>query len=425
MITPPRAAVRRLALGRLISTTGSLAAGTALNYEIYERTGSTVWLTAAMLCTWGLTGFLGPVAGALADRYDRRMVMVGGEIGASACWMAMPLAIDEPAIVLALAFVGSVFLSGYFPAAGAAVPNLAGEDNLSWANSLLSAGNYLGLTLGPLLGGLLVATTDTRWVFIGNAATFVVSAVLTMTVRGRFSEADPTTDALRGEHAGVLAGFGFLRRDRVLRLMALSWIAFIVGMASTLVADAPLAQEFDKGSFGYGLLTAAWGGGTILGTWLGRRLKEDNEGRAMVWCSGLVALTGFGVALSPWFWLVLVWVALFGITDGPTQVAEQNLLQRRTPDVVRSRVMGAWETLMHLALTVALLLGAVLVPILGPRGAYALGGITGVVGTVILVPLLRWLPERRPAERAVAEDPQPPALPVAAMATPLSPLDPS
>jgi hypothetical protein len=55
-----------------------------------------------------------------------------------------------------------------------------------------------------------------------------------------------------------------------------------------------------------------------------------------------------------------------------------------------------------------------------------LGGITGVVGTVILVPLLRWLPERRPAEQAVVEDPHRASSPVAAMATqPLSPLDPS
>jgi hypothetical protein len=61
-------------------------------------------------------------------------------------------------------------------------------------------------------------------------------------------------------------------------------------------------------------------------------------------------------------------------------------------------VMGAWEALFHAALTGALILGAVIVPIVGPKGAYALGGVAGFVGAVMLLPLLRWLPEPRPAE---------------------------
>jgi MFS family permease len=75
-------------------------------------------------------------------------------------------------------------------------------------------------------------------------------------------------------------------------------------------------------------------------------------------------------------------------------VAEQNLLQRRTPDAVRSRVMGAWEAANHAALVVAFVIGGAVVPVVGPRGAYALGGITGLIGTAMLVPLLRWLPGR-------------------------------
>jgi MFS family permease len=191
----------------------------------------------------------------------------------------------------------------------------------------------------------------------------------------------------------VLAGFRFVRRDRVLRLLALSFMVFIVGMATTLVADPVLADEFGTGSLGFGLITALWGAGTIVGVWLGRRITEETEGRWMVGCSVLVALTGFGVALSPWFGLVLFWMFAFGATDGPTQVVEQNLLQRRSPDVVRSRVMGAWETLMHGSLVVALVAGGWIVSALGPRGAYAIGGMTGLVGAVLLLPFLRWLPE--------------------------------
>ena len=187
----------------------------------------------------------------------------------------------------------------------------------------------------------------------------------------------------------------------MLRLLLSSWAVFLLGMASTLIADPVLADEFGMGSLGYGLITSCWGGGTIVGAWLGRGVREEREGLWIVGFSGLVALTGFAVALSPWFWLVLVWVALFGLADGPTQVVEQNLLQRRTPDVVRSRVMGAWEAINHVALVTAFVIGGAVVPVIGPRGAYALGGVTGVIGTTMLLPLLRRLPGTRGPEAEV------------------------
>ena len=61
--TSPRTAVRRLALGRFISGTGTVASGTALNYSLYRQTGSAAWVAAAIILTWGIRGFLGPIAG--------------------------------------------------------------------------------------------------------------------------------------------------------------------------------------------------------------------------------------------------------------------------------------------------------------------------------------------------------------------------
>lgn len=268
------------------------------------------------------------------------------EFAAALCWFAMAFVTQSPAVLLAIAFASSVVEVAYFPASSAAIPNVAGEEHLSWANSLLSVGRYAGLTFGPIVGGLLVAAIGPEWVFAANGVSFLASVALTWSVRADF--ADPERDENASEqHRGVLAGFRFVRRDRVLRLLALSFMVFIVGMATTLVADPVLADEFGTGSLGFGLISALWGAGTIVGVWLGRGITEETEGRWMVGSSVLVALTGFGVALSPWFGLALFWMFAFGATDGPSQVIEQNLLQRRSPDVVRSRVMGAWEMLMH------------------------------------------------------------------------------
>ena len=402
-MTPPRTAVRRLALGRAISVAGTFAAGTALLYTIYRETQSTAWISATMLLTWAVIGFFSPLAGALGDRFDRRRVMIVSESAAAVCWFAMAFVTQSPAVLLAIAFASSVVEVAYFPASSAAIPNVAGEEHLSWANSLLSVGRYAGLTFGPIAGGLLVAVIGPEWVFAANGFSYLASVALTWSVRANF--ADPERDKASEEHRGVLAGFRFVRRDRVLRLLALSFMVFIVGMATTLVADPVLADEFGTGSLGFGLITALWGAGTIAGVWLGRRITEESEGRWMVGCSVLVALTGFGVALSPWFGLVLFWMFAFGATDGPTQVIEQNLLQRRSPDVVRSRVMGAWETLMHGSLVVALVAGGWIVSVLGPRGAYAIGGVTGLVGAALLLPFLKWLPEHEADVGAVQEIP--------------------
>jgi len=393
MTTSPRAAVRRLALGRVISLTGTFAAGTALNYSIYQRTHSTAWLSAAMLTTWGVVGFFGPVAGAIGDHFDRRRLMIYAEIGAAVCWAVMAFLVRAPALVLAVAFVSSMLEAPYFPASSAAIPNLAGEENLSWANSLLGSGRYLGVTIGPLIGGVLVASAGARWVFVANAVSYAGSALLTTTVHGRFADASSRTEEAELEHKGAAAGFRFVARDRVLRTLAIAWVCAISGLAMALVADPALVDTFHAGSLGYGLISTFWGGGTIVGTWLGRRLSERNEGRWLVICSALLGVTGFGIALAPWFAVVLFWSLVFGISDGPTQVAEQNLLQRRTPDVVRGRVMGAWETFMHAALIVALVGGAVVVRVAGPRGAYAVGGVAGFASALVLLPLLRWLPE--------------------------------
>jgi MFS family permease len=388
--TPPRTAVRRLALGRVISVTGTFGAQVALNFEIWRATRSPAWVAATMLLTFAMIGFLGPLAGAVGDRFDRRRLMMLGETGAAACWLAMT-GVRSPAGLLALAFVASLLESPFFPASSAAIPNLAGAEHLTWANSLIAIGRNAGITIGPILGGLAVARFGGPVVFAANAISYLVSVLLVSSVRGRFSDPERTHEEAES-HAGLLAGFRFIARDRVLRTMAIAWFVFVLGMGMSLVADPALADAFGAGSFGYGMLTAAWGAGTIVGSMLGRRAREETEGRWLVACTFALAITAFGVALAPVFAVAVAWVAVFGIADGPTLVIEQNVLQRRTPDVVRSRVVGAFETVMHGGLSFALLLGAVVMPHLGPKGTYGLAGVLALVGACLSMPLLRWLP---------------------------------
>lgn len=397
--TPPRTAVRRLALGRLISTTGDFAAAVSLTFVIWEQTRSAAWISATGILTWGVMGFLAPVAGAIADRVDRRRVMIVAEVAAAGCWAVMTFATGSPVALLALGFFASLLLSPYLPASGAAIPNVAGAAHLAWANSLMAVGRYAAVTIGPLVVATLGSAVEARWIFLVNALSFIVSAALTASVHADFADRDPERASEHG--TGVAVGFRFIRRDPVLLTLVASYFVFILGMGTTIVADPVLSDAFGWGQRGYSLILACWGAGTIAGAWFGRHVTEDREASWIIGFSALVALSGFGVALSPWFVLVLFWSLVFGVTDGPTQVIEQNLLQRRTPDQIRSRVMGAYESVMHAGIVIAMAAGGWIVSLVGPKGAYVVGGVLGLVGTGLLLPLLRHLPSRRASEATV------------------------
>ncbi len=382
--TASRSTVRRLALARLISITGGAAAFAALNFTIYERTGSTAWLSASLLLTFGVAGAFAPLGGAIGDRFDRRRVMIASDLGGAVAFAAMAL-VRDPGWLLAVAFVAAVVETPFWSASAAAIPNMVSSEDLSWANGLLQLGENAGIMLGPALGGALLAVLGPSPVFAANAVSFVVSAALVATVHGRFSG----DRADEEEHRGIGAGAAFIARDRVLRTMVLAWVVFVLGIGVAMVADVPLAEAFGTGPTGYGVMIAAWGAGSVLGSFAGRRMTEANEPRGLVFGTGVIGVSTLGIAISPWFPPVLVLLFAGGLGDALTMVAERGIQQRRTPDAVRSRVVAAGEAAVSLAIAVGFALGGPVVGVIGPKGAYAVGGATALLAAGVFLPVLR------------------------------------
>lgn len=383
MTTEPRTAVRRLAAARLISITGGAAAYMALNFSIYERTGSATWVAAALFLTFGTVAFTSPFAGLLGDRFDRRRVMIVSELLGAAAFGLMAL-VSSPPLLLAVAFCSALAEAPFFSASTAAIPNLVEEKDLGWANGLVALGRNAGVVVGPIIGGLLVVSVGAGAVFAMNAVTFVVSAAMIATVRGRF-----TGDRAGAEEfKGFRAGFRFLLGQRLLRTVVLVWVPVMLGLGMSMVADIPFARLFGTGSVGYGLLVSCWGAGSIVGSLLGRYVRADNEVRAFVGGTALVGGTAVLMGLSPWWALALTAVLVMGIGDGLSLVAEQGILQRSTPDAVRSRVAGAVDTVLHGGLAVSYAMAGPAVEWLGPRGVYVVGGAATLIGLGFALPVL-------------------------------------
>jgi MFS family permease len=411
-----RSAVRRVAVARGISLTGSGAAFAALAYIVYRLTDdSAAWVSLTLLLTMGVQGLVQPVASWFGDRFERRRVLVISDLLAAAGFVGLAFA-RTPGQLVAIACVVAILESPVWAVAAAAIPNLIDEEELSWANGQVAIGRNLGSFAGPLLGTAIAAAlapgdqpsadrlyVAAAFVFGMNAVSFLVSAWLIGSTPGRFNNGHGSTT----QHAGLRAGFRYAMSDRPLRAILIGWSVLILGAGLILVAELPYADAFGQGALGYGLLTALWGGGAALGAVVaGRRLAASNEPRTLFLAVLVGGLIMFAIGGSPFWILALALVVTEGVCEGFASVAEQGLLQRRTPDDVRSRVVGAVEAATLIALAISFTVGGPIVDTLGPRAAYHIGGVTTLIAAAIMAGPMRnpGLPPHQ-AERALGFEP--------------------
>ena len=388
MSTKPRTAIRRIAAGRVLAFGGSQASWVALMVVVYDRTHSTFWLSAALLLTFGASGIFGPLGGMLADRTDRRRVMVGSDLATAVAAAGMAVA-HTPATLVGVAFCGAIASAPFNSAASGAVPNLVGEGDLSWANSTMSIGRSAGALVGPVVGGVLVGAIGGPAVFALFAVCSLASAGLVASVQGTFMATGEHAEAAAADAGGLRAGFDFVRHDPVLSRMALAWMVLLFLTGPVLVAELPLAKSFGQGSTGYGILAAAWAAGSLGGAFGGRRLSQTGERFVMVG-GCLVIGAGFAaVTVAPVFAAVLLGMLVAGLAEGMLSVAEQNIIQRLTPDAVRSRVNAAIEAAALLAFALSFALAGFAIGLFGVRGVYATAAVGHVLGALIMLPAMR------------------------------------
>lgn len=398
----PRSAVRAIATARAVSITGGAAAFAALNLFIYQRTESEAWLAATMFLTFGVAGIVGLFAGMLGDRFDRQKVMIWSDLISGIFFTAL-IFTDDPGWMLFFAFLSAVAEGPLWAASGAAIPNLVPAKDVAWANSLSQLGHNFGVLVGPAIVGVLYDAVGARPIFIVNAASFVVSAGLTSTVRGTFAGEREDAD----EHVGYMAGVRFMVRDRVLRWINLSWLFIVVGMGIVLTADVPFASLFDADNPGgyYAWMIGSWGAGSVIGALFGRRVTAENEGPVLL--IGTLVFTASVAAISPMtvFFFVPMFIFLSGVADGFGHVAELHITQRRAPDAVRSRVIAASQAVVSIAFALGFVVAAPVLSAVGPRWAYAVGSLIGVAASLMLIPAVRELRRSLARQRASGEQP--------------------
>lgn len=382
--------VSRLALSQGVAYAGRGAAMTALIWVLYESTGSSWWVSGAMLAVFGVSTAVSPWSGHVGDRHDRRVVVLASALvaafGFAACAVFSELSLTVPIIaVMVLAASTQGALSA---AVTGAIPALVAEEDLSGANGVAGAFKSAGFMLGPGVGGALLAVVGPTGVFAASALLLLGAVASVWRLPGTF-RAKPHPEHGVGSS---LDGYRRLIRDPWLRLLTIAWTIVMIAVGPVIVAEVVLAEQFAVGSIGYGLIAVFWDGGGVIGALVGRRIPRSLERLAIV--GGCVAIAfGFAVVgLAPVFWPVLLGMFTAGLFDAFGTVAAQNLIQRRTPDHLRSRVSAALDAVVIGAMSLSFALAAPLVELLGPQGVYLAAAAATLVGAGLLIPTLRGTP---------------------------------
>ena len=230
----------RLYVAQLISFAGDWFATVALLGLVLEMTGSAVAASIVIVLQTAGLAFLSPLGGVLADRLDRRRLMVGADLIRIPIALMPLLAHDPGTIWIALlgVFLLSAASAAFEPSSSAALPNLVDKDELSRANVLIGSAWGTMLAIGAALGGIVAATLGRDATFVINAISFGVSALLIIGIRRSFQQPRERGDA-GPESANPLkaigTALGYARGNRAIASFLLSKSTFGVGTGVVLM----------------------------------------------------------------------------------------------------------------------------------------------------------------------------------------------
>jgi MFS family permease len=368
---------RTLIVATAASELGDWLYNAALLAYIYAATESAAWVGVATIGRLLPYMVLGPVGGLVADRYDRRAVLLGGDVARCLVMLALALVVaGEGPIVVVIAMTAAASAAGTAqrPAAMALLPRVVGESRLGAANALFHTVSNTGIVVGPAVGALILAVSPAWVAFVVNGATFAVSAAFVSTIRKRRAFAASgtgdagdrgagdgddinPTGAMRELVAGVRAA---LTTPFVLPLFAIVAMSAFTYGAQTVQLVLYAEQRLGLGTSGYGWFLAVMGVGGVLSALVkGRFAGSARVGGIAVGAGAVFAATQLLYPTNDVVAIAMLVTLLGGVGSVVGDVVAETAIARVVPSELLGRVMGVFD-----ALSVgAMVLGATVAPL--------------------------------------------------------------
>ncbi len=381
--------LRLLVAGNLVTGLGTQAALVALPFQIYTQTRSAF-----------LTGLLGAVelvplivlallGGAIADRFDRRRLLLLDQIALVLCAGALAaasFALDE--VPVWFLYVIGGLLAGFGAVQNvtrsAILPNLVRPAKLRSALALSFGLYQLTLVIGPGLGGLLIAAAGVEWAYVADAASCAAMVVALIGMAPQPPQSDGTP--LVGIRRSIGDGLRFVRGNQALMgSFAIDLLAMTFGMPRALFAVLAV-DVYGAGASGTGLLYAAVSAGATVAAlttgWLehARRLGLIVIWAVVVWGG---AIAGAGLVGSLWAAAALLCIA--GAADSVSAVCRSTINQTVTPDAMRGRMSSVFSLVVTSGPRLGDVEAGSVAGLTSPRFSVVSGGVACVAGVALIL----------------------------------------
>ncbi|HJT01656.1 MAG TPA: MFS transporter [Terriglobales bacterium] len=393
---------RRLWCAQIVSEIGDWFYAVAIYSLLLEFTGKASSVGIALVCQLLPQTFIGPMAGVINDRISRKKVMIAADLSRVLIVGAMLLVRSRSIVwlVYPLLFLETIMWGFFEPARTAALPNIAPKEDLITANTLQSTTWSANFAIGALLGGLAAAFLGRPAVFVINAGSFLLSALIIS--RMDFHEAHtelhgplrlrelvdfkPVADGIRYVRSDIrLAAIMMVKTG--IGIMGASWVIFPVMGERVFPLRGPSGPR--GGMLSMSLLMASRGFGSLIGPLLAGSWAGQNQARLRTLIMTGLTIGGVGymlLGMAPGLVLACAAVMFAHMGASNIWVSSTTLLQMNTDDRFRGRVFSADLSVLTLMMAISTFFaGRILDAGISAR-ELAVG-----VGATVMLPAAAWL----------------------------------
>jgi MFS family permease len=378
----------------LVSNMGMWMSNLTIPFVLYQITGSAIWVGLFALANFVPSVMLSPLGGVIADRFDRRKVLIITQLGAAsaaaALWLVWLSGVREPVFLLVPVIFSGVFAGFNMASFMAFINDLVPRHQLRAAVTLNSIQFNVARAFGPLIAGVLLATAGPSWALFFNFVSYVLVVVALNIIRARDKQQlVHTTEKVRRQLANAVR---YMWGNAGIKLALIGgFIGGVLGQPIYSMSVVLAHTVYNVDEFHYGLLNAALSIGAIMSIpLLAGGAKRFPLSRAVGWgmaggAGGLIA-----IAMIQDYWVALPVFVITGAALILVMAGTNTVVQLLVRDDLRGRVMAVRQMSFMTAVPLGAMLGGVTSDVVGVQPFLMLCGVTMLCALIAM----RMLPRR-------------------------------
>ncbi|MHA7984519.1 MFS transporter [Rathayibacter sp. CAU 1779] len=372
--------------GALVSNVGTWMQRTAQDWIVLTQLthNDALAVGVVMALQFGPQLVLLPVTGWVADRFDRRKLMMATQAAMGLLGLGLGILTVTGIVTLWEVYLFALLLGVVAafdsPARQTFVGDLVGGKLLGNAVALNSASFNAARLIGPAVAGLLTAAVGAGWVFLINAASF--AAVLASLNLMRRDQLHATKRAGRAR-GNLIEGFRYVRgRPDLLAIFLMVFLVGTFGLNFPIFVASMASTVFHKGAGEYGILSSVMAVGSVLGALLAAR-REKPRGSLLAVAGIIFGIGCLAAAAAPGYWFFGAMLAVVGVASQTFNTTANGVVQLSTDPAVRGRVMAIYMAIFMGGTPIGAPIVGWVADAFGPRWALVVGAASGILAAAV------------------------------------------